>query len=344
MKFLVVLSTLVVCSRAIAAEPRQGNPTRNSGQVSPAAGGEAYLDLGEILQVHGAFSAAESTYKKAMALLAHSTAPDDLHRVIGMDDLGWLYLTWGRLRDGSRLMDEARTRAERVPSENVLLIRHFDTQAAYNLVIGRYSEANKNWNRALDIGRINFGTDSPKYADILLHIAQGNSISGDYKLAEQTLLHYLTIESPAISSTPVGLAVAQGELGHVCVQLRKFSEAQSWFDQALHVFETHPDAAPLARSMVLSYQGDLSMAQGDWTAAQLQYREALRIQQKVLGEGNVVAESMLSLSKALRKLHLKDQAKQLAARAKAILSARRDPAQEDTVDVMALRRQSRSWQ
>ena len=59
----------------------------------------------------------------------------------------------------------------------------------------------------------------------------------------------------------------------------------------------------------------------------------------VLGENNTVAQCMLSLSKALKKLHLKEEAKQLEARANAILANRKFLFQENTVDVMALRRQ-----
>ena len=91
--------------------------------------------------------------------------------------------------------------------------------------------------------------------------------------------------------------------------------------------------------MILSYLGDSSMAQGDWESAQSQYRQALRIQESVLGENNVVAESMLSLAKALKKLNLKGEAKDLAGRAKAILAAGKNPFTSNTVDVMALRRQ-----
>jgi outer membrane protein assembly factor BamD (BamD/ComL family) len=85
--------------------------------------------------------------------------------------------------------------------------------------------------------------------------------------------------------------------------------------------------------------GDYYMARGDWSNAQARYSEALRIQQSVLGENRAVAVSMIALSKALKKLHLKDQARNLMARAKTILSSHTDPLQQATVDVMALRRQ-----
>lgn len=365
MKTLIVLSTLLVCLGA-AAEDLNETPFQDAGKAvleaesgnyetarqgflrqvnmflakgQMAAAGEAYVRLGDIAQVHGAFLAAELTYRKGIDLLVHNTPPEDLRASFAMDDLGWMYVTWGRLPDGSRLMDQARARAEHVLPNDAGLIRHLDVQAAYNVVIGRYSEAYKNWNRALAIGSINFGPDSPKYANLLVHIAQASSTSGDYRTAEEMLRRYLAAEEAGVSTTPMGVAIAQGELGHVCTGLHKFSEAQSWLDQSLSVFRKYPDAAPLVQSMILTYMGDLSMAQSDWAGAGTHYRDALRLQQSVLGENNAVAASMLSLSSALKKLHRNDEAKQFIVRANAIRAARKNPVEEDTVDVLALRRQ-----
>lgn len=52
-----------------------------------------------------------------------------------------------------------------------------------------------------------------------------------------------------------------------------------------------------------------------------------------------MAASMISLSKALRKLHRKDEAKHWMARAKTILIAEKNYLPQDTVDVIALSRE-----
>jgi hypothetical protein len=46
------------------------------------------------------------------------------------------------------------------------------------------------------------------------------------------------------------------------VQLHKFSEAKSWFEEAIGIFDKNPDDAPLVRSMVLSYLGDFLHSAG----------------------------------------------------------------------------------
>ncbi len=304
-----------------------------------AAAGSVYSALGEITQIHGVFPAAEAYYKKGLDLLKRSTPPNDLRLIGAMDDLGWLYTTWGRLMDGSRLMDEAESKANRAQPNDPGLIRHLDAQAAYLMVTGKYTEAQRNWNRALQIGQLNYGLDSPMYDTILMHSGQASALYGDYDTAAHKFRQFLAVED-RIASTPTPTrSAAAAELAHIYTRLHKFSEARPWFDQALVPFKTNPDEAPLVHSLVLSYLGDFYMVQRDWNNAQLQYREALNLERRVLGENNAVAASMISLSNALKKLHRKDQARHLVAQAKAIVASGKTPLQDQTVDVLALRHQ-----
>jgi tetratricopeptide (TPR) repeat protein len=306
------------------------------GQLADA--GSVYSQLGEINQVHGVFPAAESYYKKSLDLLKRYAPPNDLRLVSAMDGLGWMYITWGRLADGSRLMDEAQTRGDRAQPNDPRLIRHLDSQAAYLVVLGKYSEAQRDWNRALEIGKVNYGPDGQQYANILVHLGQASSLYGDYAAAARMFRRYLKIEDQAPGPPTISRAVAESELARVYTNLHQFSEARPWFDEALFAFRNNPDEAPLAYSMALSYLGDYYMAREAWSNARRQYQQALNIQQGVLGENHAVVASMLSLSKALKKLHLKSEAKDLVAQARAIAAAERNPLQDQTVDVLALSR------
>jgi tetratricopeptide (TPR) repeat protein len=306
------------------------------GKQVEAAG--IYLELGELTQIHGAFPAAESDYKTGLDLLKRYAQPNDFRLAGAMDDLGWLYITWGRFLEGSRLMDLARTKAQEAQQNNPDLIRHLDMQGAYQLVAGRYSEAKKDWNRALDIGKMTYGPDSPEYAAVFVHLGQANALYGDYDAASQMFRRFFEIEDPVSTLPSTSWAMAAGELAHAYVQLRKFSEARPWFDQALSIFKGDQDRAPLVHSILLSYLGDYYMAQDSWRNAESEYRQALDLRRKVLGDNNAVAATMISLSKALQKLHLKEEAKELLARAKAMLANQKSPPMDQTVDVMALRR------
>jgi tetratricopeptide (TPR) repeat protein len=307
------------------------------GRQAEAAG--AYTELGEITQIHGSFSAAEGNYRNGRELLERYGPPNDLRLVTVLDDLGWLYVTWGRITDGSRLLDQARKKAETARSDEPTLIRHLDTQAAYLVVVGKYSEAQKAWTRALEIGSVNYGPDGPEYDNVLVHFGQGSALYGDFKVAEHMFRRYMEIEGRVSQAPSTAHAVVAGELARVYMLLHKYSEAQTWFDDATGILNNNPDEAPLVRSMVLSYLGDYYMVRGDWANAQNQYRETLKIQRDVLGENRAVASSMISLSNALKKLHLKDEARELTNRAKAIFAAQPNAVRDQTVDVMALRRE-----
>ena len=94
------------------------------GKQVDAAG--VYAKLGELTQIHGAFAAAETSLEKSIDLLNRYAPPNDLHLVTALDDLGWLYITWGKYVDGSRIMDLARTKAEGAQPNDPSLIRHLD--------------------------------------------------------------------------------------------------------------------------------------------------------------------------------------------------------------------------
>jgi tetratricopeptide (TPR) repeat protein len=336
----------------ITAEPLQGPRLNDAAkyygqQVNlllakgrQAEAGVAYIELGEVLQIQGGFQPAEVNYKKGLELLKRSMPPNDLRLVAALDDLGWLYITWGRLEEGSRLLQQAQSKADKADTNAPGLIRHYDTRAAYLTVIGKFSEAQRDWKRAMEMGAATFGPDSGQYDNVLLHFGQAAALNGNYEDAAEAFRRYLDIERQVSNTPNTSAAVAKGELAHIYTQLHKFPEAQRWFDDAFGTLNVTVDRAPLVHSILLSYLGDFYMAQQNWNEAQSQYRQALQIQQSVMGNTNAVAASMLLLSKALQKLHLKEEAKQLVTRARAILAAEKNPLSGHTVDVTALRQQA----
>jgi tetratricopeptide (TPR) repeat protein len=322
--------------RAQNACPQEADLLLARGRSIEAA--HAYVDCGATTQNVGNYQAAEALYNKGIDLLK-ANAPHDLSLVLALDDMGWMYVTWGKDQDASRLMYEARARAQGAPLNDSRLIRHYDVQAAYFEVTGHYTEAERNWNRALEIREINYGPDSTNYDELLLHFAQGSALYGNYAVAEKMLQRYLDIEASHRLTGTILHAAAEAELAHVYMQVHKWPEARRCFDEASAIFKSQPDQSPLIHSILLSYLGDFYMATRDWKNAQEQYRAALELEQRVFGNNRAVAQTMVLLSQALQKLHRKDEAKSLIGQAKAILAIQTGPAQDQTVDVIALRRQ-----
>lgn len=316
---------------------KQLNLLLANGKRSEAGG--VYLDLAEVSHLRGAFSLAESSYKRAIDLLRHNSKPNDAGLVHALDGLGWLYVTWGRDLDALRTMDQARELGERLVLSADNLLGHLDTQAAYLSATNRYSEAKREWKQALDVRDANYGPDSATGDVLLLHFGQASAMYRDYANAQQMFLRYMGIEERRSTVPSISRAAAAAELGHLNLALHKTHQAQYWLDQAIGQFNRSPEEAPLVFSIALCYHGDLYMALKNWAAAQGEYRRALVIREKVLGDNHASATCMMSLSGALAKLHRKTEAKALTARANAILAAEKNPLQSQLVDVQTLRGQ-----
>ena len=301
--------------------------------------GDVYIALGEQSQASGFFSQAEADYKSAIAKFDHSAGPVVVHQVIALDDLGWLYVTWGRLDEGTRLLDEGYMKAARsLALDDPLLIRHLDTQAAYRTLLGQYTEAKRLWERALKIREKYYGPQARQYDNILMHLGQASVQLGDFKTAQEMFQRYLTIEAPVSGSRNDSKALALAELGHLLTQQRMYSDAQLFFAKALAIVGKMPEDVPLSRSLVFRYFADYLMTQHDWEGAVQRYRQSLALQQRVLGDTRVVASSMELLSQALRKAHHKPEAEQLTTEVRRIREEQPGLLySQNTIDLKSLR-------
>jgi tetratricopeptide (TPR) repeat protein len=298
--------------------------------------GAVYTALAELSQFDGEFRRAEVEYKQALAVLQRS-GPNSLALATVLENLGWLYVTWGRLNDGSRLLDEGQSVAQRCQcSQSASWIRHLDTQAAYRTILGQYTEAQRLWRQAITLEENLDGGVGFTYDNILMHFGQASLHIGDFKTAKEMFQRYLAIESRISRPYKTPRAIVTGELANLMAQQRDYDSARSLFEQALGMMR--PEKAPLSLSLLLCYYGDYFMAREDWANAERRYREALALQEEVLGDTRVAASSMDSLSKALRKQHRKTEARELTEKADKIRSAQPDLLySRNTVDVQAFR-------
>lgn len=305
----------------------------------PSEISRVYVDLGEQAQVEGRFSEAEADYQRALRVLASGTDPSDPYATIALDDLGWLYVTWGRLDDGARLLDQAQSRGEQNPRlSDPQWMKHLDTQAAYRVLQGKYTDAQRLWTRALKIGKEHFGPNAWQYDNLLVHFGQACMRSGDYDLARRLFEQYVTIESRASAQPREQNAIVLGELAHLYTIQHSYRAAEPLLKKSIAILQELTEKAPLSDSLLFVYYGDYYMAQNQWNNAAQQYHQALALQRQVLGDTRVAASSMELLSNALRKLHRKREAKQLSAEARKIWAEQPDlVAAQDTVDVQSLR-------
>jgi tetratricopeptide (TPR) repeat protein len=100
-----------------------------------------------------------------------------------------------------------------------------------------------------------------------------------------------------------------------------------------------PEACAFARSNI----GEYYMIAGQWKMAEVEFEQALKLREDTLGENPLVADSLTELSRALRKVNRKAEAKIDEARAAQILSSRGNPLYDgrNTIDVRAFQAANR---
>jgi len=304
------------------------------------AAGEVYRSLAGILQIEGAFSEAETSYQKSVELLTRCAGPGDIRTATTLNGLAWLYTLWGKMHEANLLLRQAMEAADRaLAPDDPRFIRFLDVRASFLTASGKYSEAERSWKRALQIGKKAYSGDDAKYDEVLLHLGQLYSVTEDFKSAEDMFQRFLVIAKPLAGPDSVIRAVATAELARVYSQQRKFDAAAQLFSHSIQLIETERDKVPVVYSLIRTYFGDYYMARSQWPEAEVQYRNALALRETMLGKNAPdVAASMLSLSKALTKLHRKKEAQQYYAQALAIATSQNNAIYSgDTIDVRAFR-------
>jgi tetratricopeptide (TPR) repeat protein len=231
-----------------------------------------------------------------------------------------------------------------VPSDSVDRIPFLDYHAEWLMQAGKYTDAERVWRQAAAIGEKSLGKESPTYDVVWLHMGHLYTSIGEYKAAEEALERFLSIEAKVMPRGSLAQGVALGELGNTYAHLKDRSQqAEPTLVRSLDMLRTIPGNVPLANALVGSYLGDYYMSQHRWSDAADQYQLVLETRQQLLPNTELVADSMGALSKALEKLHRKDEAKRYKKQALAILSQQRNPLYSgNTVDVKSFARNDSS--
>lgn len=307
---------------------------------SQAASGRAYLSLAGVLQLEGAFSAAEASYKNAIDAFERYAGPYDEQTATALNSLGWLYTLWGKMDEAGQFLQRGWSAAEKgLAPNNPARIRFLDTKASFLTAAGKYSDAERLWKQALEIGEKSYIGQEGKYDEVFLHIGQLYSILHEYQSAENMFQRFLAVEKQMIRTNMSVRAVVTAELARIYTDEHKYADAESLFSKSIQLLDSERDKVPLSYSLVQSYFGDYYMERSKWRDAEAQYRSALKMRTAMLGDNATdVATSMFSLSKALRKLHRKKEADQYMAQAVAIAASQKIGLyRADTIDVRAFR-------
>jgi tetratricopeptide (TPR) repeat protein len=230
-----------------------------------------------------------------------------------------------------------------LPEDNPKLILFFDAEAYFLCQTGKYREAEKKWMTALKIAERAYGENEVHYGGLLLHLGQMYSVLGDYPAAETMLQRSLAAKEKINGSDPIDRAIIMSTLGDVYVKHRKLTEAEPLILNSAEASNAGCGDAPIACAFIRSNLGGYYMTKRQWGMAETEFERALKLREVALGEHPLVADSLTSMSRALRKLNRKKEAKSSEARAAKIVSSQRSPLYEagNTIDVRAFQANNR---
>ena len=168
-------------------------------------------------------------------------------------------------------------------------------------VVGKYTEAESLYHRALEISEKHWGPEHPNISAILNLLAGLLQDQDRYPEAEQLYRRALEIREKKLGSENEYTGISYGNLGGVLITQGKYAEAEQLLRRALQIHEQqlgqdHPDVA-----ISLNNLAELLHVQGKYTEAEPPLRRALEISEKQLGpEHPDVATNLNNLAALLR--------------------------------------------
>ena len=188
-----------------------------------------------------------------------------------------------------------------------------------------------------------YGENEFKYGFLFTHLGQMYSMIGDYSAAETMLQSSLAAQKKITDSDPLDRAILMSSLAQAYTKQRKLAEAEPLVIQSVEAIQLSCSSSPIPCALVRSNLGDYYVVKGQWGMAEVEFKRALELREGALGESALVADSMLSLSRVLRKLKRKGEAKMYEARATQIWSGQKNPVYDggDTIDVKAFQARNR---
>ena len=316
----------------------------NLGQAGSEAAGDFYTKLGILTQIQGLYSEAETNFKKAIALLTQHAGVENWRTAKALSCLGRLYVQMGKVTEASSLVRKAAAIAKRSLSEDdPLLMVFFDSEAYLLAQTGKYKEAEKTWMTALKIAEHAYGASGAEYSFLLLHLGQMYLLIGDYSAAQTMFRQGVAAEEKVTESDPMDRAIFLSSLAASYIKQRKVAEAEPLILESREVTKTNCGAAPIACALVRSHVGEYYATKGQWAMAEVEFEAALKLREDTLGTHPLVADSLISLARALRKVKRKGEAKIYEARATQILSSQQNPLYDrsNTIDVRAFQAANR---
>ncbi len=283
---------------------------------------DAAIGLVFVERSHGAHYEAAEVWATAAKAQATRTDPQGRHRARAVDIAAVVAYQQGQYEVAADTSQTAVQMLERLegPDRDATLANALNHLGAAQDELQRYSLAEANFRRAVEIEEERLGPDHPMVAGKLGNLAVNLQMQHRYADALEIQRRVLDLRERALGSDHPATSLTRSNMGWTLLELGEFEAAQEAFrvahdDTVARLGKQHPRVAMVAEGL-----GSTAYRMKQFVVAEGHHREALEIRTSALGAdhpnvamswlalGNVIAadgrldESLSAFDEALRVL------------------------------------------
>jgi tetratricopeptide (TPR) repeat protein/CHAT domain-containing protein len=276
--------------------------------------------MGNISLRNGNHIAAESRYKRALAIREKSLGPDHLGVADILNNLAEFYRDMGNYSEAKPLFERALAIKEKSLGPD-----HLDVAISLSMFaklyhdMGNYGEAKSLYKRALAIREKAMGLDHPDLATIINNLAMCYEDIGNYEEIESLYKRALAIREKALGSDHPDLATIINNLAELYETIGDYFAAEPLVRRVLAIRAKtmgydHPDVADVMIRLAWLYQ-----IMGNYSDTEPLYKSALTIRENTFGSDHPgVTDIMIKLAGLYKDMGNYEEAAMLYKRSLAI--------------------------
>jgi eukaryotic-like serine/threonine-protein kinase len=239
----------------------------------------ALMGLAHVWAEQNRFAEAEQLQRRALEL-GQSLAANRVH--VHLDNLynsaGIVLDSQGRLAEAEAMLRQALDRARREGTSPNLAVG-LKNLAHVLQRQERWEEAQDLQRQALEAARQIYGEDHRQFAEALCDLADFHTKQGELSQAENLYLQALAFFNESPDGGPAPEIPLLGRIQHHradnLLRQERLSEARALAENALALYQRHPDWPGTERAHSLDVLGNVLNQQEDWTALAKLWRERL---------------------------------------------------------------------
>lgn len=250
-----------------------------------------YNNMAVLYYENGQYAKAEQSWLKAEEISGN-------FRYLPVNNLCRLYLTWGKLKEAEKYLEEAKKYSKgRITKRTVSEAYYYFNLASYKKFKGDYKGAEEDFKKSIDSMKNLLSKTHLYYTLVLAGMSDLYVSQSRFEKAEETNRTILKTRQTTFGNENPQVAEAMVNLANVLADQGKFGEARKYAKQATEINKKiFEDGENLFVANALHSLGNISRLEGRYEDAAKLLKETLAMEERILGE------ELLQIAKTKRDL------------------------------------------